>query len=73
MSVDLIGSPDAVAGQMAEIMQEIDGDGYLIALNNVSRKSVSEITDGLIPALQQRGVVRRAYEHQHLRDNLLAF
>jgi hypothetical protein len=34
---------------------------------------VSEITDGLIPALQQRGVVRRAYEHQHLRDNLLAF
>ena len=73
MSVDLIGSPDAVAGQMAEIMQEIDGDGYLIALNNVSRKSVAEITDGLIPALQQRGVVRRAYEHAHLRDNLLAF
>jgi FMN-dependent oxidoreductase (nitrilotriacetate monooxygenase family) len=73
MSIDLIGSSETVAGQMAEIMQEIDGDGYLIALNNVSRRSVAEISDGLVPALQQRGLVRRRYEHAHLRDNLLAF
>ena len=73
MSIDLVGSPDSVAGQMAEAMQEVGGDGYLLALNNVSRKSVAEITDGLVPALQQRGLVRRAYEHRHLRDNLLAF
>jgi FMN-dependent oxidoreductase (nitrilotriacetate monooxygenase family) len=73
MSVDLIGSAESVAGQMAEIMQETDGDGYLIALNNVSRRSVAEITDGLVPALQQRKLVRTAYEHDHLRDNLLAF
>jgi FMN-dependent oxidoreductase (nitrilotriacetate monooxygenase family) len=73
MSVDLVGSPDAVAEQMKDINKEIDGDGYLIALNNVSRKSVAEITEGLVPALQQRGLVRTAYEHKHLRDNLLAF
>ena len=73
MSVDLVGSPDAVAEQMKDINAEIDGDGYLIALNNVSRKSVAEITEGLVPALQQRGLVRTAYEHKHLRDNLLAF
>jgi FMN-dependent oxidoreductase (nitrilotriacetate monooxygenase family) len=73
MSLDLIGSPDAVAAQMAEAMQEIGGDGFLIALNNVSRKSVAEITDGLIPALQQRGLVRRAYTKQFLRDHLMEF
>lgn len=73
MSVDLVGSPDAVAGQMQDIMQEIGGDGFLIALNNVSRKSVSEVTDGLIPALQQRGLVRTGYEKKHLRDTLMEF
>ena len=73
MSVDLIGTPDAVAAQMGEVMQEVGGDGFLFALPNVSRKSVSEITDGLIPALQQRGLTRRAYAHKHLRDNLLEF
>jgi FMN-dependent oxidoreductase (nitrilotriacetate monooxygenase family) len=73
MSVDLVGSPDAVASQMQDIIQEIGGDGFLIALNNVSRKSVAEVTDGLIPALQQRSLVRQAYEKKHLRDTLLEF
>lgn len=73
MSVDLIGTPDSVAAQMGEVMQEVGGDGYLVALGNVSRKSVAEITDGLVPALQQRGLTRSAYEHRHLRDNLLEF
>jgi len=71
--VDVVGTPDSVAGQMGEIMQEVGGDGFLIALGDVSRRSVATITDGLVPALQQRGLVRKAYEHQHLRDNLLAF
>ncbi len=71
--VDLVGCPDTVAGQMAEVMEEVGGDGFLIALPNVSRKSVAEITDGLVPALQQRGLVRKSYSHTMFRDNLLAF
>jgi len=71
--IDLVGTPDQVAGQMDEAMQEVGGDGFLIALPNVSRRSVVEVTDGLIPALQQRGLVRKAYEHAQFRDNLLAF
>ena len=71
--VDLVGTPDSVAAQMGEIMQEVGGDGFLIALPNVSRKSVAEITDGLVPALQQRGLVRRQYSHTQFRDNLLSF
>ena len=72
-SLDFVGTPDSVAAQMDEAMQEVGGDGYLIALPNVSRKSVAEITDGLVPALQQRGLVRRNYGHKHFRDNLLEF
>ncbi len=71
--IDLVGTPETIAGQMDEAMQEVGGDGFLIALPNVSRRAVVEVTDGLVPALQQRGLVRKAYEHAHFRDNLLAF
>jgi hypothetical protein len=54
-------------------MEEVGGDGFLFSMPNVSRRTMAEITDGLIPALQQRGLTRRAYAHQHLRDNLLEF
>jgi FMN-dependent oxidoreductase (nitrilotriacetate monooxygenase family) len=72
-SVDLVGTPDQVAAQMDEVMQEVGGDGFLFTQGGMSRRSIAEIADGLVPALQQRRLVRRAYAHQHLRDNLLDF
>ncbi|MBU8539166.1 NtaA/DmoA family FMN-dependent monooxygenase [Falsiroseomonas tokyonensis] len=72
-SVELTGTPDAVAAQMAEAMQEAGGDGFLLSLGDVSRRSVAEIADGLVPALQARGLARRAYAHAQFRDNLLEF
>jgi FMN-dependent oxidoreductase (nitrilotriacetate monooxygenase family) len=72
-SVRLVGTPDAVAAQMAETMQEVGGDGFLISMGDVSRRTVAEIADGLVPALQARGLVRRAYTHAQFRENLLAF
>jgi FMN-dependent oxidoreductase (nitrilotriacetate monooxygenase family) len=72
-SLDLVGTPDSVAAQMDEAMQEVGGDGFLLVLPNVSRKTVVEVTDGLVPALQQRGLVRREYAHKQFRDNLLEF
>lgn len=69
---DLVGTPDHVAGQMAEVMEEIGGDGFMIS-GSINRRYVAEIADGLVPALQQRGLVRSAYSHQHFRDNLLEF
>lgn len=71
--VDLVGAPETVAAQMDEVMQEVGGDGFLPVLPNVSRKTVCEITEGLTPALQQRGLVRRGYSHKQFRDNLLEF
>ncbi|MEM7406222.1 MAG: NtaA/DmoA family FMN-dependent monooxygenase [Pseudomonadota bacterium] len=70
---DLVGTPDAVAAEMAEIMQHVGGDGFLLSMPNVTRRTLAEIEDGLVPALQKRGLVRTAYEHRQLRDNLLAY
>lgn len=71
--LDFVGTPDRVAGQMAEAMQEVGGDGFLFELPNLSRRSIAGLTDGLVTELQQRKLTRRAYEHTHLRDTLLEF
>jgi len=73
LSIDLIGTPEQVAGQMEEVMQEVGGDGFLFTLGNTTRRTIAEITDGLVPALQQRGLVRTCYQHKQLRDTLLEF
>jgi hypothetical protein len=58
---------------MGEAMEEAGGDGYLFSMQNVSRRTLAEIEDGLVPALQDRGLVRKAYTHAQFRDNLLEF
>ena len=73
LSVELCGTPDAVAARMGEVMQEVGGDGFLFSMPNVNRRTLAEIEDGLVPALQDRGLMRKAYEHKHFRDNLLAY
>ena len=72
-SVELVGTPDGVAAQMAEAMQQVGGDGFLFSMPDISRRSVAEIEDGLVPALQKRGLVRKAYGREQFRDNLLEF
>jgi FMN-dependent oxidoreductase (nitrilotriacetate monooxygenase family) len=73
LSVELVGTPDRVATRMGEVMQEVGGDGYLFSLPNLSRRTLAEIEDGLVPALQCRGLARKAYSHAQFRDNLLEF
>jgi alkanesulfonate monooxygenase SsuD/methylene tetrahydromethanopterin reductase-like flavin-dependent oxidoreductase (luciferase family) len=73
LSIELVGTPDAVAARMGEVMDEVGGDGYLFSMPNVHRRTLAEIEDGLVPALQDRGLMRTAYEHKHFRDNLLAY
>ena len=71
--IALVGSPDTVAAGMNEMMEEVGGDGFLIARPDVNRKTMAEFTDGLIPALQRRGLVRTSYTHEQFRSNLLEF
>jgi alkanesulfonate monooxygenase SsuD/methylene tetrahydromethanopterin reductase-like flavin-dependent oxidoreductase (luciferase family) len=73
LSIELVGTPDSVAARMGEAMQEVGGDGYLFSLPNLNRRTLAEIEDGLVPALQRRGLVRRAYAYPQFRDNLLEF
>jgi FMN-dependent oxidoreductase (nitrilotriacetate monooxygenase family) len=70
--LDFVGTPDSIAAEMGEAMVEIGGDGILFQ-DVLTRRNIAEITDGLIPALKRRGLVRNEYQHEHFRDNLLAF
>lgn len=73
--VDLIGTPEQVAVRMGEIMEQVGGDGYLIRqpFNYISRRYISEVTDGLVPALQRRRLVRTEYTKPTLRETLMEF
>jgi alkanesulfonate monooxygenase SsuD/methylene tetrahydromethanopterin reductase-like flavin-dependent oxidoreductase (luciferase family) len=70
--IDFIGTSDSVAAEMGETMQEIGGDGFLVH-DPLTRRAISEITDGLVPALRRRGLMRAAYSRKRFRDNLLEF
>lgn len=71
--LDFTGTPDRVAGMMDEVMEEVGGDGFLIAHSHFSRRYVAEITDGLVPELQKRGLTRAEYSPGCLRDHLREF
>ena len=70
--IPFVGTPDGIAAEMADAMAEIGGDGFLFT-EPLSRRTITEIADGLIPALQRRGQTRRAYEQKTLRETLRAF
>ncbi|MGD9764015.1 MAG: NtaA/DmoA family FMN-dependent monooxygenase [Candidatus Binatia bacterium] len=74
-SIELLGTPDSMAERMGQIMEEVGGDGFLITTHNqaVSRRLLLEVTEGLVPALQRRGLVRTEYKHKLLRDTLREF
>ncbi len=73
--VPLIGTPESLADRMGEVMADVGGDGFLLTTPSLSvnRRQIIEVADGLVPALQRRGLVRTEYAHETLRENLRAF
>ena len=73
--LDLIGTPEEVADRMGRAMEEIGGDGFLIStpFQRVSRRYINEVCEGLVPALQRRGLVRETYTRTTLRQTLREF
>lgn len=71
----LVGTPEEVADRMGEAMEAIGGDGFLIStpFQLSSRQKIVEITEGLVPALQRRGLTRTAYKGTTLREVLAEF
>jgi alkanesulfonate monooxygenase SsuD/methylene tetrahydromethanopterin reductase-like flavin-dependent oxidoreductase (luciferase family) len=74
-ATEMVGTPDQVADQIGSLMEEVGGDGILITspVMRLNRRYVTEITDGLVPALQRRGLTRTNYTYEQFRDNLLEF
>ncbi|WP_375287333.1 NtaA/DmoA family FMN-dependent monooxygenase [Sphingomonas sp.] len=68
----MVGTPDMIASMMGDIVEEVGGDGFLIAAH-IKPNYVSDICDRLVPVLQKRGLTRTAYEHETFRENLMAF
>jgi long-chain alkane monooxygenase len=56
-------------------MASVGGDGFLIAtpFHRLTRVYIASITDGLVPALQRRGLTRTAYTTTTLRQTLNEF
>ncbi|MCK0198877.1 NtaA/DmoA family FMN-dependent monooxygenase [Ancylobacter sp. 6x-1] len=72
----LVGTPEQVADRMGEVMAEVGGDGFLITrpfTTNISRQYITDICEGLVPALQRRGLARTAYTKTTLRETLREF
>ena len=73
--LEFIGSPDTVAERMGQVMEAVGGDGFLIStpFQRTSRQFITEVTEGLVPALQRRGLARTAYTGTTLREVLREF
>jgi alkanesulfonate monooxygenase SsuD/methylene tetrahydromethanopterin reductase-like flavin-dependent oxidoreductase (luciferase family) len=71
-SVELVGTPDAVAAQMGEIADDAGADGFLLT-GEMSRRAFAAVADGLAPELRKRGLIRDGYSGSTFRENLLAF
>ncbi len=73
--VDFVGSPDTVAERMRNAVETIGGDGFLIStpFQRTSRRFIVEVTEGLVPALQRRGLMRTAYPGRTLREVLTEY
>ena len=73
--INLIGTPAQVADRMGEVMRDVGGDGFLIStpFQRTSRRYITEIAEGLVPALQARGLTRTVYTRSTLRETLTEF
>jgi FMN-dependent oxidoreductase (nitrilotriacetate monooxygenase family) len=69
----LVGTPGEVADAMAAQMEEVGGDGFLINAAPITRQYISQVTEGLAPALRARGLMAQDYPRPTFRENLLAF
>jgi alkanesulfonate monooxygenase SsuD/methylene tetrahydromethanopterin reductase-like flavin-dependent oxidoreductase (luciferase family) len=74
-ALELVGTPDDVADMMGDAMASVGGDGFLITTpyHRMTRVYIDSITDGLVPALQRRGLARSAYSTATLRQTLNEF
>ncbi|WP_421108846.1 NtaA/DmoA family FMN-dependent monooxygenase [Streptomyces sp. NEAU-S77] len=64
-----IGTPEAVAGEMARFVRDEAADGFIL-VPHLTPGGLDEFVDRVVPLLQERGVFRTAYTGRTLRDHL---
>jgi len=65
----IVGTPEQVADEMEAILDETGGDGFNITPTTMPH-NLREFVDEVVPILQKRGVHRREYTGEMLRDHL---
>jgi long-chain alkane monooxygenase len=68
----IVGTADMIASTLRDIHDEVGSDGFFVQ-GELTPQRVGSITNQLVPELQRRKLVRRTYEHELLKDNLMAF
>jgi FMN-dependent oxidoreductase (nitrilotriacetate monooxygenase family) len=68
----VIGSPEQVADQMEQWIEETDVDGFNITYA-ITPGSFEDFVELVIPVLQERGLVRKDYVEGGLRKNLFGY
>jgi FMN-dependent oxidoreductase (nitrilotriacetate monooxygenase family) len=71
--LDFVGSAATIASQMDEVMRATDRpDGFLIQgiEDELTRRSLAEVTDGLSSELRRRKLIRGGYSGGTFRENL---
>ncbi|TLQ01046.1 NtaA/DmoA family FMN-dependent monooxygenase [Nesterenkonia salmonea] len=71
--LEFVGSPDTVADKMNDAIESTDGpDGFLIygTEDELTRKNLAEVTDGLCGSLKKKGYIRDTYKKGTFRENL---
>lgn len=71
--MDFVGSAATIASQMDEVMTSTGRpDGFLIQgiEDELTRRSLAEITDGLSSELRRRKLIRSSYPGKTFRENL---
>jgi alkanesulfonate monooxygenase SsuD/methylene tetrahydromethanopterin reductase-like flavin-dependent oxidoreductase (luciferase family) len=67
--VQVVGAPEQVADLIEEWHREGAADGFNLMLDLVP-SGLHDAVDGLVPILQDRGLLHRDYAHATLRANL---
>ena len=67
-----VGTPEKVADTMEKWIEEVGIDGFNISYA-ITPGTFEEFVDGVVPILQERGLVRKEYEEGTFRNNLFGY
>jgi long-chain alkane monooxygenase len=68
----IVGTAKSVADQLADFVAEAGGDGFMLSATHTPG-AIEDFVDEVVPILQARGLVRREYVGNTLKDHLTQF